>query len=94
MSPTSFTSSPQPPANCSLPLEPPHTTWNTLHLVWRGLQKRWLLVGRLPTEGTQWLRPLPQPRVICHLVDPEPTADLELGIYSQKTSPGPQPGSL
>lgn len=48
-----------------------------------------------PLKGHNGSGPLPQPSVICHLVDPEPTADLELGIfYSQKTSPGLRPGSL
>lgn len=33
-----------------------------------------------PLKGHNGPEPLPQPGVICHLVDPEPTADLELGI--------------
>lgn len=45
------------------------------------LQTKWLLVGEFPT-GHNGSKPLPQPGVICHLVDPEPTAHQELGIGS------------
>lgn len=45
------------------------------------LPTKWLLVGELPT-GHNGSEPLPQPGVICHLVDPGPTAHQELGIGS------------
>ena len=58
----------------------PPQPWRPPLFEWRVLRERWLLAGWLPTEGTQWPQPLPQPSGICHLEDRGPTADLEFRI--------------
>lgn len=63
--------------------------WRPPLLERRVPQERWLLAGWLPTEGTQWPQPLPQPSEICHLEGLGPTAELEFRIGS-KTFKRPQ----
>lgn len=73
MTARSFTSGSQPLAGRNpLPNLPPHPG---IHFILRGggCKKGGSLLTGCPLKGHSGSEPLPQPRVICHLVAPEPS---------------------